>query len=97
MYSACLLRVLRVRAHGRLVVGIVAQDMPILHNALSGERCAWWRERARWGRTGVGGWVSDCRQKALAFDKRTGVFKARYGLHRGRGNGDPDRVYEYSR
>ena len=44
LYSACLLRVLRVRAHGRLVVGIVAQDIPILHRALSGERE---RERER--------------------------------------------------
>lgn len=37
LYSACLLRVLRVIAHGRLVVGIVAQDMPMLHRALFAE------------------------------------------------------------
>lgn len=34
LYSGCLLRVLRMRAHGRLVAGMVAHDMPMLHNAL---------------------------------------------------------------
>lgn len=36
LYSACLLSALRVRAHGRLVTGVVAHDMPILHRALKG-------------------------------------------------------------
>lgn len=37
LYSAFLLSVLRVRAHGRLVLGKVAQDIPILHKALWGK------------------------------------------------------------
>lgn len=37
LYSAFLLSMLRVRAHGRLVIGKVAQDIPILHKALWAE------------------------------------------------------------
>lgn len=39
LYSAFLLSVLRVRAHGRLVIGKVAQDIPILHKALWAKTC----------------------------------------------------------
>lgn len=33
-YSACLLRVLSVKAHGKLVAGVAALDIPMLHSAL---------------------------------------------------------------
>lgn len=34
LYSAFLLSALRVSAHGRLVIGEAAQDIPMLHRAL---------------------------------------------------------------
>lgn len=38
LYSACLLSVFRIKAQGRLVPGIVAHDIPMLHRALPNRR-----------------------------------------------------------